>query len=191
MKSNMKKRSKLSDTALIKMYQSGTKEVLTFLVERWHVRFCKLAYWYCKDKDIAKDIAQESWVVIFNKLNDLKQPDKFKSWAISIVNRKSIDWIRKTTREQKKLDQLYYEASKEKVNEEASFTQVSIHIKLKEEIEKLPKHQQIVLQLFYVESYSLKQIANVLEISIGTTKSRLFHARERLKRTLKNTNSSL
>jgi RNA polymerase sigma-70 factor (ECF subfamily) len=52
-------------------------------------------------------------------------------------------------------------------------------------IKKLPEHQQVVIKLFYVEDYSLKQISDILKISIGTAKSRLFHAREKLKETLK------
>lgn len=52
-------------------------------------------------------------------------------------------------------------------------------------IKKLPEHQQVVIKLFYVEDYSLKQISDILKISIVTAKSRLFHAREKLKETLK------
>ena len=52
-------------------------------------------------------------------------------------------------------------------------------------IKNLVEHQQTVLRLFYVEAYSLKEIGNILNIPVGTAKSRLFHAREKLKETLK------
>ena len=55
-------------------------------------------------------------------------------------------------------------------------------------IKKLPEQQQIVIRLFYVEDYTLKEISEILNISIGTAKSRLFHAREKLKLILKNRN---
>ncbi|WP_452599421.1 RNA polymerase sigma factor [Pontimicrobium sp. MEBiC01747] len=42
--------------------------------------------------------------------------------------------------------------------------------------------------MFYVQDYSLKEISNVLDVSVGTIKSRLFHARERLKLILKHNN---
>jgi len=45
--------------------------------------------------------------------------------------------------------------------------------------------QQMVIKLFYTEEYSLKEISKTLNISVGTTKSRLFHAREKLKQILK------
>mgnify|MGYP000185661021 CR=1 FL=1 len=52
-------------------------------------------------------------------------------------------------------------------------------------IKLLSEHQQMVINLFYVEDYSLQQIGDILGISIGTAKSRLFHAREKLKTIIK------
>jgi len=170
-----------ADTALVIAYQSGHQKAFATLVERWHLQFCKFAYWYVKDADVAKDIAQESWTVIYKKLNTLEQPGKFKSWAISIVNRKAIDWIRAVNREQKKRNSFYDENSGTKIFVEENNDQQHIKSLLKKAIEKLSLDQKIVIQLFYTEEYSLKQISNLLDISVGTVKSRLFHAREKLK----------
>lgn len=52
---------------------------------------------------------------------------------------------------------------------------------LQKEILTLPENQQVVLRLFYTEGYSLNQIRGILEIAIGTVKSRLFHGMEKLK----------
>ena len=57
--------------------------------------------------------------------------------------------------------------------------------KLIKAINGLPEQQQMVIKLFYVENYSLKQIGKLLNISVGTAKSRLFHARENLKLNIK------
>ena len=87
----MKEKNNLSDKELVLEFQSGSKKAISVLVKKWHVYFCKLAFWYVKDRDIAKDVAQESWRVILDKLDRFENPERFKSWAISIVNRKSID----------------------------------------------------------------------------------------------------
>jgi RNA polymerase sigma factor (sigma-70 family) len=52
----------------------------------------------------------------------------------------------------------------------------------------LPRNQKMIMKLFYIEDYSLIQISEALHISVGTAKSRLFHAREKLKKSLKHRN---
>ncbi|TMM31162.1 RNA polymerase sigma factor [Polaribacter aestuariivivens] len=183
----MNKKNILSDKILIKNYQKGDKKMISLLVEKWHVSFCKVALWIVKDADIAKDIAQESWRIILKKLPSLKEPEKFKSWAISIINRKAIDFIRAKNREHLKLEKIYFESEKTTSIFEITKDD-SVEKKLLKSIKKLSVEHQMVIELFYKESYSLKEISEILKISVGTTKSRLFHAREKLKTILKHRN---
>ena len=187
MKSIMKNNKYLSDADLVIKYQKGEKIMLAFLVKRWHIQFCKFAFWVVKDADIAKDIAQESWTKIMNKIDDLQEPEKFKSWAISIVNRIAIDFIRAKNRERIKLEKHFLDSEKEDLICDESDNLI-IKKELLKSIEKLSKEHQMIIQLFYQQSYSLKEISEILQISVGTIKSRLFHAREKLKITLKNNN---
>ena len=183
----MKKENILSDLVLIEKYQKGDINSLNHLVKRWHLKFCNLAFWIVKDTDIAKDIAQESWTIIIGKLVTLKEPNKFKSWAISIVNRKAIDYLRAINKEKNKLKLYYNETEKETL-----FIDLDDNTILKKEllnaIQNLSIEHQMVIRLFYKESYNLKEISEILKVSVGTTKSRLFHAREKLKVKLKNRN---
>ena len=64
----------------------------------------------------------------------------------------------------------------------------NLKVLLLKEINNLPIKQKQVVRLFYLEELSLKQISEILNISIGTAKSRLFHAREKLKTILKHRN---
>ena len=82
------------DEELVEAYKAGDKKALATLVKRWHKLFCDKAYWLVKDKDVAKDIAQESWSVIINKIDSLNDPKQFKYWAYRIVCNKSTDWLR-------------------------------------------------------------------------------------------------
>ncbi|WP_408035995.1 RNA polymerase sigma factor [Tenacibaculum aestuarii] len=177
---------KISDATLILAYQSGDSKALNTLVKKWHLQFCKFAFWMVKDADAAKDIAQESWKVIFNKLTDLKEPEKFKSWAISIVNRKSIDYLRANQR--KALQLRNYQQEEVQHNVEEGDDASLYRKKLRKAILELPENQRIIIQLFYLQNYSLKEIGELLGISVGTVKSRLFHAREKLKLSIKNRN---
>jgi len=176
----MNKSKEKSDAELVIQYQSGDKKALIILVTRWHKNFCKHAYWYTKNIELSKDVVQESWTVIINKIETLRQADKFGSWGLSIVTRKAIDSLREQNK-YRKLD-AYTEANL--VEEEQNNTS-PLHDILLKEIKGLPNEQQIVLKLFYVEGYKINQISEFLNIAKGTVKSRLFTAREKLKTILK------
>lgn len=172
------------DEKLVKAYKAGDKKALAALVKRWHKLFCDKAYWLVKDKDVAKDIAQDSWSVIIHKIESLKQPKQFKYWAYRIVCNKSTDWLRLQAKNQKRIvrNKVEIETNDIKYSENKDLKQ-----KLLRAINELPINQKAVIKLFYVESYSLKQISELQNISVGTAKSRLFHAREKLKTILKHT----
>jgi RNA polymerase sigma-70 factor (ECF subfamily) len=170
------------DESLVKAYLAGDKKALATLVKRWHKLFCDKAYWMVKDKDAAKDIAQESWTVIISKMEGLKTPKQFKFWAYRIVINKSTDWLRVQSKNQKNYFNYNANLSSE---EEVVVDDSALKNRLLKAIQELPEGQKAVIKLFYLESYSIKQISDMLDISAGTTKSRLFHAREKLKETLK------
>lgn len=181
----MDKASQRIDELLIEQYRSG--DVLAFqkLVERWHKRFCEKAYWLTKDADASKDIAQDSWNTIYYKMDTLNDLGSFQSWALRIVFTKTMDWMRITERNKTKHESYY----KNYVDiEEQNYDNQALKSKMLKAIKSLSPDQQIVLKLFYVEEYSLKEISKLLKISVGTTKSRLFHAREKLKKQLKHRN---
>lgn len=177
----MGKTTKIFDGLLVLQYKSGNKNAMTLLVKRHHELLCRHAYWYTHDIEVSKDIVQESWRTILHKIGSLKNPNSFGSWAMSIVTRKSLDHLNKVKvhrERQKTLQREYYD------NDETEEKSPDIK-KMREAIKKLPDNQKEVLRLFYTEEYSLKEISAVLKISEGTVKSRLFHAREKLKTILK------
>jgi len=175
---------KIFDGFLVLQYQSGNKKAMGLLVKRHHHRLCKHSYWYTHDIDASKDIVQDCWSIFMNKLNTLKDPNLFSSWATRIVTRKSLDFLK---REKKNRERLTNYRTITETDEAIDDKQSEIDRLLKA-IQVLPIGQQTVLQLFYTQEYSLKEISQILEISVGTVKSRLFHAREKLKSILKNRN---
>ncbi|NMH86086.1 RNA polymerase sigma factor [Flavivirga algicola] len=170
------------DKELVLEYQSGNKKALVFLVKRWHKLFCEKAFYVLKDADAAKDITQDCWRIIMDKIYNLKQPESFGSWGMRIVYTKSLDAIKAKTKKRVELEYYKYEQEALEVKEDDN---EQLKNKLLKTIKTLPENQQTVIKLFYVEAYSLKEISKILNVSVGTAKSRLFHAREKLKETLK------
>jgi len=174
-----------NDKYLIERYISGDKSTLAILVKKWHKIFCKKAYWILQDKDLSKDVAQECWIIIINKLHTLKNTESFKSWALRIIYTKAIDAHKRRISELHKLnniDKKFYSEPDEKEDKTV------IKKKLLSAIKDLSKEKQDIIRLFYVEEYSLKEISSFLKIPIGTVKSRLFKAREKLKLIIKSSN---
>ncbi|MCF7560901.1 RNA polymerase sigma factor [Sabulilitoribacter multivorans] len=174
------------DGGLVKAYLADDRKALAVLVKRWHKSFCEKAYWLVKDADVAKDIAQDSWRTIIDKIDRLNNPESFGSWAMRIVYTKSLDWINTKKRKENHLNTYKYEQELESIETVAE--DENLRQKLLSTLKTLPEHQQVVIKLFYVQDYSLKDISGLLNISVGTAKSRLFHAREKLKLILKNRN---
>ena len=174
---------KIFDALLVLQFQAGNKKALGMLVKRHHRRLYSHANWYLRDIEASKDVVQDCWGIIINKLHTLRDPNSFSSWAMRIVTRKSIDVLNKNKRKRETLDQFTITNSEvTMVDERAKKT-----VQLKQAIERLPTDQQIVIRLFYTQEYSLFEISGILDISIGTVKSRLYHAREKLKTILNHT----
>ncbi|WP_222983728.1 RNA polymerase sigma factor [Flagellimonas meishanensis] len=178
----MKATDRVFDGLLVLEYRSGNKKSLSLLVKRHHLRLCRHAYGYTKDFEASKDIVQDAWSSIIHNMQSLKKPNSFGSWATMIVTRKSLDYLNKKNRDRIKLEDYSYDTETLEGPDETEPEIQHLLVAIKE----LPENQRMVLRLFYVEEYSLKEIADILEVSVGTIKSRLFHAREKLKMILKN-----
>ncbi|RNC87115.1 MAG: RNA polymerase sigma factor [Winogradskyella sp.] len=176
----MPKKSIHHDTYLIERLQSGDTSVLNDLVKTWHKLFCEKSFWIVKDKDVAKDIAQESWITIINKINTLENPKYFKSWVYRIVINKSTDYLRQVSNKQ-----LINRELDTNIEKEDNSNRERLKQDLLKAIKDLSYEQTLVIQLYYSQDYNLKEISEILDVSLGTVKSRLFHAREKLKTILK------
>jgi RNA polymerase sigma-70 factor (ECF subfamily) len=179
----MNNASRIFDGLLVLYYRSGDRKALGMLVERYQARLCRHAFWYTRNTEVSRDIVQDSWRQVIKNIGSLQDPDKFGSWVMTIVTRKALDYISHTKR-----DREYSRQNQPLSVEMEEEFQTERHYKLmqlKKAIESLDYKQQEVIRLFYVEGYSLLEIGRILGIPSGTVKSRLFHARERLKSILK------
>jgi len=137
----------------------------------------------------AEDIAQECWYAIIQQLHELEIIINFDAWALTIARRKSIDWIREQQRERKYARKLQAEAEAEPNMETGNSEEpADLLTIIQNGIQQLPPTQRIVLNMFYLENLTLKEVSHVLGIPEGTIKSRLFTARESLKEILKTQN---
>ncbi|MFN1836024.1 RNA polymerase sigma factor [Balneola sp. MJW-20] len=167
---------------LARKYQQGQKEALPWLIKRFHSSLTRIILYYTKDHDPVKDIAQECWVDIIHGLENGSMRTTFDPWALAIARNKAIDWVRVQRRERIRRNELINEhRSKQSIKETDTDSRNDKILKLRNSIAQLPNTQRIILSLFYLENHTIREISQILTISEGTVKSRLYNARENLK----------
>lgn len=182
----MGKPDKIVDSLLIISYKEGDKKALELLVRRWNGKLCAHAYGYVKDWSLAKDVTQDTWSSILRKVHMLRDTNSFGSWAMTIASRKALDTISKHKKRKKDVETAFWEA--QPATDEIDDAKEDKINRIKAITATLPLDQRMVLRLFYLEEYSLKEISQITDASVNTVKTRLFRAREKIKNELKNKN---
>lgn len=136
---------------------------------------------YANDRDDAKEILQESFIKVFRSLNSFKFEGGLKSWMKRIAVNTAIDRFRKTKQE---IDKVRIDDKMVFVDTESILSKMSKD-DLIQCINQLPCGYRTVFNLFVIEGYSHKDIADKLGINEGTSKSQLFKAKQILQEIIK------
>jgi RNA polymerase sigma-70 factor (ECF subfamily) len=167
--------------ALARKSQSGDREALKELIKRFNKVLSYKVFQHTRDKDSLEDIVQECWYAIINNLSEVKFQIGFEAWALNIARNKAVDWIRNQQKERKRALEISAEDEAENSNEAYEIRILQIQ-EMKACMNLLHESQRIILELFYKDNLSLTEVSEVLGVSKGTVKSRLFTAREHLKK---------
>jgi len=130
---------------------------------------------YSNDHASAEDNLQDAFITIFDKIIQYKNKGSFEGW----IKRVTINTALQKYRKQKVFD-IINEEQLEEVDVEINDEEVSLDYLL-EIIQQLPHRYRLVFNLYVLDGYSHKEIAEMLDISVGTSKSNLARARNILK----------
>lgn len=132
----------------------------------------------------AADVLQDSFIDAFGRLASFKQESTFGLWMKQIVVNKSISALRKRRLELVSIDEntVVYEEADGLENEDVE-EQVA---RVKGAIASLPDGYRVVLSLYLLEGYDHEEIAHILRISEGTSRSQFLRAKRKLLESLKN-----
>ncbi|WP_299191605.1 RNA polymerase sigma factor [uncultured Erythrobacter sp.] len=165
----------LFDEMLVVLVQKGDSHAGERLFQRWNRRLIRAARRYCGSEDGAHDLAQDCWVAIWKGLGTLRDPARFRSYAFAVLHRRGASRLRDVIREREAAPDPLETALPASQSESAAITQA---------FTALPPDQRLAAHLHFVEGLTLREIAEVQSIAEGTAKSRLFHARRKLKAAL-------
>ena len=175
-------KQQLLDEYLVASARTGDRKAFDLLARRWQSRLVAHAWRLTGDVEQAREAAQEGWIEIVRGLGRLRDERAFPAWACQIVSRRCARRIGGLQRDRA----LAAAAAAEPVE---VFTapepgDAPAMARLRAALAALPPQQRAAVGLFYLEDMDVAQTAIALNVPAGTVKTRLMHARRKLRAVL-------
>lgn len=159
---------------LVKQAKKGNKEALLKLVMAEEDDYYKLAYVYMKNKDDSLDALQDMIIILYENISKLRKEEAFYSWSKTIL----VNLCKSKLKENKKLVPI------EKVKEVESYEvygNIDDSLMLEDYLSQLNDIHEEVIRLRYLLDLDYKAISDILNVPLGTVKSRLSIGMDKLK----------
>lgn len=176
----------------IKQVLKGDQNAFSDIVNLYQNRLYQVCYRMLGNKHEAEDIAQEAFVRAYTNLHTFDQKRKFSTWLYRIATNLCIDRIRK-----KKPDyyldaevagtdglDMYSQIAADDQLPEEQLEQMELQDRIQYEISRLPDKYRSAIVLKYMEELSLQEISEILDLPLGTVKTRIHRGREALRKQL-------
>ncbi|MBI1849352.1 MAG: RNA polymerase sigma factor [Planctomycetes bacterium] len=166
----------------------GDTEAFRELLGRYTGAVFALIYSHLGRTEHAEDVAQEVFLHTYRSLGNLKEPAKFGSWLYGLTKRTCLNWLRRQKADSLPLDEVN-ESSTIAERPSRSSGQSDDETEVLELIQSLPVIYREVIHLRYIEDYSYREIARLLEISESAINIRLIKARRMLREKIERSRS--
>ena len=181
---------------LILQAQSGNEQAFNKLVSLWYKRIYNYAFKYAGSHDMAMDIAQNTFITVHHKIDQLRDVSSFKPWLYRIAINCSHEELRK----QKRISGISIDSTIDENGDERQFEieddlryQPDAKLQRQEladlimaSLQTLSEEQRLVVIMKEYEGLKFREIAEALEISENTAKSRLYYGLKHLRSKLSN-----
>lgn len=174
-------RAELDDELLAIRCQLGERAAFDSLIDRWHAPLWKYVRRLAGHDETAADTLQEVWLRVLRAIPSLRDPSRLRPFLFGIARRTMMDRLREKYAEPEPAP---VEMVADLTSPETSHELLQELALMRDELSRMPLIEREVLVLFYLQELSLNQLAEVLAVPVGTVKSRLFRARQMLRRQL-------
>ncbi len=171
------------EKAWIAQAKQGSQSAFYQLYEKHHRQIYALCWRMLADKDSAEDVCQEVFVVLWQKINNFRGESKFSTWLHSVATnvvlghlRKHKNWLQRVFSIEDQGPNIAEPSVG--LNDDSTLTILDQHIA------RLPERARLVFVLFAVEGYRHEEIATMLKMAVGSSKSQYHRARHLLKESL-------
>lgn len=185
----------MSDKNLIKKIKSGDIEAFAKLVSQYEKKAFSFAFRMLKDSRDAEDATQETFLRVYNKINTFREDSSFSTWFYTILNNICLDILRKRSRAVETVSIHQSDSENDEYELQIEDTTQSPHEKLQKKeaqnllnsaLSSLSEEHRAVIILRDINGFEYDEIAKILNISLGTVKSRISRARQALGKILEN-----
>lgn len=187
----MNKQFSYTDEELIARFQEGDEQAYVELVNRFRNRLMSFIYRYVNDMEQAEDIVQDALIKLYTHKHYYKNIAKFSTWIYTIAaNLAKTELRKKKTRKVTYLSQMGpeerdYELPAVEPDTDELAQSEYIENKIQAAIQKLPLHFRTVTILRDIQELSYEEISKIVDVPLGTVKSRINRARIQLQKELK------
>lgn len=167
---------------LIQLCKDGDNAAQRELYTRYKNLWFSICLRYIRSREDAQDVLQNALVKVFSKIHQFNgELGNWTSWSSKVVVNECLQYLRKEKARTSEVE-LYYQV-KSHIASAKVISDLSLQ-DLKNIIIELPAGARTVFNLYAIEGFSHREIAMMLEISVGSSKSQLSYARKLLKRRL-------
>ncbi|MFZ4401143.1 MAG: RNA polymerase sigma factor [Bacteroidales bacterium] len=173
----------ISEEKLIEGCIEGDRYAQKMLFEKYRSLMFAICMRYAKSKDEAEDVMVDGFMKIYTSISEFKKKGSFEGWMKKIMVNSAINNYRSNLKHYYNSsidDDNYLQIENEKDDFKTHYSAEYL-IKL---IQALPDGYRMVFNLFEIEGYSHKEIAEIMGISISTAKTQLFYAKKTLQKKL-------
>jgi RNA polymerase sigma-70 factor (ECF subfamily) len=163
--------ARIEEAKLVRQVREGDDDALRSLVDKHRVRLIRTAANILRDPMEAEDVAQEAFLKAFRELHRLRDDRAFASFIYRICVRLCVDRLRLKRAEPTALEP----------SERTAQGSIETRVLVERLLEKLPADLRATLVLREMEQMSYEEVARLMEVPIGTVRSRLHTAREKFR----------
>jgi RNA polymerase sigma-70 factor (ECF subfamily) len=178
-----------SDAELVERVRANDLEALGYLFDRYYAQVFRSAVAITQDSAVAEDIAQECFLKIHRYANRIDTSLPLIPWLYRVTVNLSYTWVSRQKKRRVSLEAVVDRLiSPAWLGPDHLAEHSEIQQRVREAINELNFNQRVVVVLHYLSGLSLEEIAEINNCPVGTVKSRLYYARENLRRRLESFN---
>jgi len=177
----------MNEKELIQQAIIGNQQAFRFLVKKYERLVFHIAGRLISRQDDLEDLCQDVFIKVFKKLPSFRSDSKLSTWIATIAYREAIDYLNKNKIKTEEFNTEILPRDFEscsKINPENISIKEEQKILILKSIERLPKQYKTILNMFYLEEFSIKEIEEITSMPEGTVKNYIFRARTLLKEEL-------